>query len=152
MATSSITDSKSAALFGRALAVLPGGVNSPVRAMRAIGRDPLFIERADGAEISDVDGNRYVDYVCPWISGPHEQTQSTYRLPSTSTISGPLARSTKIGVRPIARIARTGEFTPPGSRPTARAYASADRVSRSETVLDPLTRRRARAPRRGSRR
>jgi glutamate-1-semialdehyde 2,1-aminomutase len=46
--------------------VLPGGVNSPVRAMRAIGREPLFIERAEGAEITDVDGNTYVDYVCSW--------------------------------------------------------------------------------------
>jgi glutamate-1-semialdehyde 2,1-aminomutase len=46
--------------------VLPGGVNSPVRAMRAIGRDPIFIERAAGAEIIDVDGNTYVDYVCSW--------------------------------------------------------------------------------------
>jgi glutamate-1-semialdehyde 2,1-aminomutase len=46
--------------------VLPGGVNSPVRAMRAIGRDPIFIERASGAEITDVDGNVYVDYVCSW--------------------------------------------------------------------------------------
>jgi glutamate-1-semialdehyde 2,1-aminomutase len=45
---------------------MPGGVNSPVRAMRAIGRDPLFIERGEGAEIVDVDGNRYVDYVCSW--------------------------------------------------------------------------------------
>jgi glutamate-1-semialdehyde 2,1-aminomutase len=46
--------------------VLPGGVNSPVRAMRSIGREPLFIERAEGAEITDVDGNTYVDYVCSW--------------------------------------------------------------------------------------
>ena len=46
--------------------MLPGGVNSPVRAMRAIGRDPVFIERAAGAEITDVDGNTYVDYVCSW--------------------------------------------------------------------------------------
>jgi glutamate-1-semialdehyde 2,1-aminomutase len=46
--------------------VLPGGVNSPVRAMHAIGRDPIFIERAAGAEITDVDGNTYVDYVCSW--------------------------------------------------------------------------------------
>jgi len=46
--------------------VLPGGVNSPVRAMRSIGRDPIFIERAHGAEITDVDGNTYVDYVCSW--------------------------------------------------------------------------------------
>ena len=46
--------------------MLPGGVNSPVRAMRSIGRDPIFIERAAGAEITDVDGNTYVDYVCSW--------------------------------------------------------------------------------------
>jgi glutamate-1-semialdehyde 2,1-aminomutase len=62
----SITDAKSAELYARALQRLPGGVNSPVRAMRAIGRDPIFIERAEGAEIMDVDGNRYVDYVCSW--------------------------------------------------------------------------------------
>jgi glutamate-1-semialdehyde 2,1-aminomutase len=66
VATSSLTDTKSAALYARAVGVLPGGVNSPVRAMRAIGRDPLFIDRAEGAEITDVDGNRYVDYVCSW--------------------------------------------------------------------------------------
>ncbi len=46
--------------------MLPGGVNSPVRAMRSIGRDPLFVERAAGAEITDVDGNTYVDYVLSW--------------------------------------------------------------------------------------
>ena len=50
----------------RARRVLPGGVNSPVRAMRSIGRDPIFIERGQGAELIDVDGNRYVDYVCSW--------------------------------------------------------------------------------------
>jgi glutamate-1-semialdehyde 2,1-aminomutase len=41
-------------------------VNSPVRAMQAIGRDPIFIDRAEGAEITDVDGNTYIDYVCSW--------------------------------------------------------------------------------------
>ncbi len=46
--------------------MLPGGVNSPVRAMRAIGRSPIFIDRGEGAELIDVDGNRYVDYVCSW--------------------------------------------------------------------------------------
>jgi glutamate-1-semialdehyde 2,1-aminomutase len=62
----SITDAKSGELYARALQRLPGGVNSPVRAMKAIGRDPIFIDRAEGAEIVDVDGNRYVDYVCSW--------------------------------------------------------------------------------------
>ena len=46
--------------------MLPGGVNSPVRAMGSIGREPLFIDRAAGAEITDIDGNTYVDYVCSW--------------------------------------------------------------------------------------
>ncbi len=63
---SALVDGRSAELYGRALGVLPGGVNSPVRAMQAIGRDPLFIERGEGAELIDVDGNRYVDYVCSW--------------------------------------------------------------------------------------
>jgi len=62
----SLTDTRSAELYQRSLALLPGGVNSPVRAMRAIGRDPIFIERGAGAELIDVDGNRYVDYVCSW--------------------------------------------------------------------------------------
>ncbi|HWJ51404.1 MAG TPA: aspartate aminotransferase family protein, partial [Solirubrobacteraceae bacterium] len=62
--TASLTDTRSAELYRRSLERLPGGVNSPVRAMRSIGRDPLFIDRGAGAEIVDVDGNRYVDYVC----------------------------------------------------------------------------------------
>jgi glutamate-1-semialdehyde 2,1-aminomutase len=46
--------------------VIPGGVNSPVRAMRSIGRDPIFIARGEGAELIDVDANRFIDYVCSW--------------------------------------------------------------------------------------
>jgi glutamate-1-semialdehyde 2,1-aminomutase len=64
--TVSLTDARSTELYARALQRLPGGVNSPVRAMRAIGRDPVFVERGHGAELFDVDGNRYVDYVCSW--------------------------------------------------------------------------------------
>jgi len=45
---------------------MPGGVNSPVRAMRQIGRDPVFVERGEGCELIDVDGNRYLDWVCSW--------------------------------------------------------------------------------------
>jgi glutamate-1-semialdehyde 2,1-aminomutase len=64
--TASLTDTRSAELYRRALEVIPGGVNSPVRAMRAIGRSPIFIARGEGAELLDVDGNRYIDYVCSW--------------------------------------------------------------------------------------
>jgi glutamate-1-semialdehyde 2,1-aminomutase len=58
--------SRSADLYKRALKVLPGGVNSPVRAMRQIGREPIFVERGEGCELIDVDGNRYVDWVGSW--------------------------------------------------------------------------------------
>jgi len=62
----SLRDTKSGSLYTRALQYLPGGVNSPVRAMRSIGRDPIFVDRAEGAEIVDVDGNRYVDWMMSW--------------------------------------------------------------------------------------
>ncbi|HEX8752741.1 MAG TPA: glutamate-1-semialdehyde 2,1-aminomutase [Solirubrobacterales bacterium] len=56
----------SSRLYERARRVLPGGVNSPVRAMRQIGRDPIFIQRGEGRELIDVDGNRYLDWVGSW--------------------------------------------------------------------------------------
>lgn len=57
---------KSEQLFAEAQRYMPGGVNSPVRAFRAVGRSPVFIEKAKGARIYDVDGNSYVDYVLSW--------------------------------------------------------------------------------------
>ncbi len=64
--TASLKDTRSTELYRRALEVIPGAVNSPVRAMRSIGRDPIFIARGEGAELIDVDANRFVDYVCSW--------------------------------------------------------------------------------------
>jgi len=58
--------SKSQALFERAKKVIPGGVNSPVRAFRAVGGDPLFIRKAKGPHLWDADDNRYIDYVGSW--------------------------------------------------------------------------------------
>src|SRR3954447_19885009 len=58
--------SQSSELFARALSRIPGGVNSPVRAFRGLGREPFFVERADGSKIWDVDGNEYIDYVGTW--------------------------------------------------------------------------------------
>jgi glutamate-1-semialdehyde 2,1-aminomutase len=57
---------KSRKLFAIASAILPGGVDSPVRAFQAVGATPLFISRASGARIRDVDGNTYIDYVMSW--------------------------------------------------------------------------------------
>jgi glutamate-1-semialdehyde 2,1-aminomutase len=57
---------ESRALFQRAIRCMPGGVNSPVRAGKAVGMDPLFISRAEGCYLWDADGRRYIDYVCSW--------------------------------------------------------------------------------------
>ncbi|MBI3666106.1 MAG: glutamate-1-semialdehyde 2,1-aminomutase [Acidobacteria bacterium] len=58
--------SRSRALFEKAQQLMPGGVNSPVRAFRSVGGDPLFIARGEGAKIFDADGNQYLDYVGSW--------------------------------------------------------------------------------------
>ncbi|WP_223033708.1 glutamate-1-semialdehyde 2,1-aminomutase [Hanstruepera marina] len=57
---------RSSALFAQAGAVIPGGVNSPVRAFNAVGGTPIFIEKAEGAYLFDVDGNTYIDYINSW--------------------------------------------------------------------------------------
>ncbi len=57
---------RSHALFTRAQALMPGGVNSPVRAFKSVGGEPFFVQRAEGAHLIDVDGNRYIDYVGSW--------------------------------------------------------------------------------------
>src|SRR5437667_12711696 len=57
---------RSSRLFSRAMAILPGGVDSPVRAFTSVGAEPLFIRRASGSRIEDVDGNTFIDYVMSW--------------------------------------------------------------------------------------
>jgi len=57
---------RSEQLFAEARTLIPGGVNSPVRAFRAVGGQPLFIGSAAGAYLFDVDGNRYIDYMLSW--------------------------------------------------------------------------------------
>jgi len=57
---------RSQELFAEALRYIPGGVNSPVRAFRAVGGTPFFAQKAHGARVEDIDGNAYIDYVCTW--------------------------------------------------------------------------------------
>src|SRR5689334_1747114 len=57
---------RSQALFQRAESLIPGGVNSPVRAFKSVGGQPLFIRRGNGSRITDVDGREYIDYVSSW--------------------------------------------------------------------------------------
>src|SRR5436305_251191 len=76
------------ALYKRALELIPGGVNSPVRAMKAVGLDePFFVSHAEGAYLFDVEGNRYLDWVLS--SSPLRGTWASYRLrPGSSTCCG----------------------------------------------------------------
>lgn len=57
---------RSTKLFARAVKILPGGVDSPVRAFKSVGASPLFIKRAHGARLEDIDGNTFIDYVMSW--------------------------------------------------------------------------------------
>jgi glutamate-1-semialdehyde 2,1-aminomutase len=66
-----LSRAKSEQLFEQALRWIPGGVNSPVRAFRAVGGKPFFAESAKGAYVHDVDGNAYIDYVCTWGPAIH---------------------------------------------------------------------------------
>ena len=97
-------DARSAELFDRARHVLVGGVNSPVRAMRAIGRDPIFIDRAAGAYVWDVDGNGYVDYLASW--GPAILGHTPPAV--VAALSAALPRGTSYGA-PTEREVRFGE-------------------------------------------
>jgi glutamate-1-semialdehyde 2,1-aminomutase len=104
------SDARSATLYEQALTLLPGGVNSPVRAMRAIGRDPLFVARGEGCELVDVDGNRYVDWVCSW--GPlilghadHGVVEAVQQAAATGTSFGaPTLGEVELAAEVAARV------------------------------------------------
>ena len=95
--------SESTRLFNRARRVLPGGVNSPVRAFGAVGGRPPFIERARGARLYDVDGRSYIDYVMSWgplIHGhaPAELTRALRSAAGRGTSFGaPTAQEVELG-------------------------------------------------------
>ena len=92
--------SRSSALYRRAVKVLPGGVNSPVRAMRQIGREPIFVARGEGCELVDVDGNRYVDWVCSW--GPLILGHADPEV--VAAVGAAAARGTSYGVATEAEV------------------------------------------------
>jgi glutamate-1-semialdehyde 2,1-aminomutase len=101
----SVTDTRSAELYRQALEVLPGGVNSPVRAMRAIGRDPLFVARGEGAELVDVDGNRFLDYVCSWGPLIHGHAHPAI----LAAIADAASKGTSFGAPTAAEVELAGE-------------------------------------------
>jgi glutamate-1-semialdehyde 2,1-aminomutase len=127
-------------LYARALELLPGGVNSPVRAMRAIGRDPIFIARGEGAELVDVDGGRYVDWVMSWgplIAG-HAQPEVVAAVTAAATagtsFGAPTQAEVDLAARVVERVpaAEMVRMTSSGTE----ASMSAIRLARAATGRD----------------
>ena len=135
--------SRSEDLYRRALSLLPGGVNSPVRAMRAIGRDPIFIESGSGALIRDVDGNEYVDWVCSW--GPLILGHGNPAVVDAAAAAA--ARGTSFGAPTEAEVRLADEvarripsvqmlrMTSSGTEATMSAVRLARAVSGRETIV-----------------
>jgi glutamate-1-semialdehyde 2,1-aminomutase len=135
-------DARSRALYARAVELLPGGVNSPVRAMRSIGRDPIFAAAGEGAELIDADGNRYVDYVCSW--GPLIAGHAQPRV--IEAVAAAAARGTSFGAPTEAEVEIAAEIVArvPGAemvRMTSsgtEASMSAIRLARAATGREKL--------------
>jgi glutamate-1-semialdehyde 2,1-aminomutase len=134
--------SKSKALFAEASEFFPGGVNSPVRAFKSVGGDPLFIESASGAHVTDADGNSYIDYVLSWgpmILGhahPEVVAAVTAALPSGSAFGAPGALETKLArlVRdafpsmPMMRFVNSGTEATMSALRVARAFTGRSKI------------------------
>ena len=92
--------SNSARLYAEAQRVIPGGVNSPVRAFKSVGGDPLFMQRGEGPYIFDVDGNRYIDHVLSW--GPLIFGHAPPRI--VQAVTDAAARGTSFGASTEAEV------------------------------------------------
>ena len=107
MAVPKTDQDKSSQLFARALELIPGGVNSPVRAFRGVGGTPLFIKSARGATITDVDGRTFIDYVGSW--GPmilgHADEEIVEALSAVAANGTSFGAPTEIGVELAEEIA-----------------------------------------------
>jgi glutamate-1-semialdehyde 2,1-aminomutase len=120
--------------------LLPGGVNSPVRAMRSIGRDPIFVARGEGAELIDVDGNRYVDWVMSWgplIAGhahPDVVSAVTAAAAAGTSFGAPTEAEVELAAEVVERIpsAEMVRMTSSGTE----ASMSAIRLARAATGRD----------------
>ncbi len=137
---------RSRTLFARAQQVLPGGVDSPVRAFAAVGGSPLFMKRAAGSRIEDVDGNRYIDYVMSWgplIHGhaPRGLVRAVGRATARGTSFGapsPLEHELGERVRRLMPSVQKVRFVSSGTEAAmsairlARAFTGRDRIVKFE--------------------
>ncbi len=129
-------------LFEKARNLIPGGVNSPVRAFKAVGGEPVFIQKAKGAYLTDVDGNRYVDYVGSWgpmiLGHAHPEVEKTLRttLKNGTSFGAPTALEVEMagmvtGLVPSCekvRFVNSGTEAVMGAVRAARGYTKRTKV------------------------
>ena len=137
------TNTKSSTLFARAQKVIPGGVDSPVRAFKAVGGTPLFIRSASGSRITDVDGRSYIDYVMSW--GPlihgHAPASLTRALTSAARKGTSFGAPTELEVE-LAELVRSMmpsvgmvRFVSSGTEATMSAVRVARAHARREKII-----------------
>jgi len=132
--------SRSTKLFADASRLLPGGVDSPVRAFKSVGGNPLFVRRASGARIEDVDGNKYIDYVMSWGPLIHGHAPKGLRkaLAAAAANGTSFGAPTELETRLAARVSKLMpsmervRFVSSGTE----AAMSAVRVARAATGCD----------------
>jgi glutamate-1-semialdehyde 2,1-aminomutase len=135
--------SRSAEIYRRALTLLPGGVNSPVRAMRSIGRAPIFVAAGQGSKIVDVDGNEYVDWVSSWgplILGhahPDVVIAVTQAAERGTTFGAPTEAEVELAEEVVARVPSVEmmRMTSSGTEATMSAIRLARAVTGREKIL-----------------
>ena len=144
MSRAAVNTSRSSELYARALRLLPGGVNSPVRAMRSIGRAPIFIASGRGSRIRDVDGNQYVDWVSSWgpliLGHAHpEVIEAVIKAARSGTSFGaPTEGEVELAAEVAKRVPSVQmlRMTSSGTEATMSAIRLARAVTGSEPVLE----------------
>jgi glutamate-1-semialdehyde 2,1-aminomutase len=137
---------KSITLYGKALKMIPGGVNSPVRAFRAIGIPPSFVERAKGSKIWDVDGNEYIDYVGSWgpmiLGHAHPKVVEALKraIPKGTSFGAPTPLEVELATKvmkafpsiELVRMVSSGTEAVLGAIRLARGYTRRDKILKFE--------------------
>src|SRR5690349_1839927 len=146
MSQKSIVRDKSQALFERAKTFIPGGVNSPVRAFRAVGGNPIFMKSAKGAWLTDADGNNYIDLINSWgpmILGhaqPMVEAAVREALAGSSSFGAPTAREVEMAelicsiVPSVERVrmVNSGTEATMSAIRVARGYTGRDKIIKME--------------------
>lgn len=139
-------DEKSKAAFEKARQVIPGGVNSPVRAYKSVGLTPVFVDRAAGSRIYDIDGNSFIDYICSW--GPlilgHAHPQVIEAIKAAAERGTSFGAPTEMEVRmaelvaermpsvDIVRMVNSGTEATMSALRLARGYTGRDKILKFE--------------------